>query len=81
MRVLRRRWPGAGARAEGLGNRRQDGRRGRGDSGLGLDSECGEHCEAWRQGDLWVCLRSCWEVGVVGTGLGRAQPLCRVPSA
>lgn len=61
--------------AEGLGDRRQDGRRGCGDSGLGLDSECGEHYEAWRQGDLLVCLRSCWEVGVVGIGLGRAQPL------
>ena len=44
VRVLRRRRPGAGAGAEGLGNRRQDGRRGHGDSGLGLDSECGEHC-------------------------------------
>ncbi|XP_040105346.1 dual specificity protein phosphatase 22 isoform X2 [Oryx dammah] len=65
MRVLRRRRPGrlgAGAGAEGLGDRRRDGRRGRGDSGLGRDSECGEHCEAWRQGGLWVCLRSCWEI-------------------
>lgn len=56
-------------REEGLGDRRQDGRRGCGDSGLGLDSECGEHCEAWRQGDLLVCLGRCWEADVVGTGL------------